>query len=95
VFATVVIRGTSSDTGGGVIAGVEVSVDRGQSWHPADGTSTWSYRWNAESASGTITLMSRAIDDSSNIGLPSDPVTVTVANVPTQTRNERLNGGAR
>ena len=45
------ITGTATDTSGGVVAGVEVSVDGGQTWHPAtiSGTDTasvtWSYAW--------------------------------------------------
>ena len=36
------ISGTATDTGGAV-AGVEVSTDGGTTWHPATGTSSWSY----------------------------------------------------
>ncbi len=32
---TVTITGTATDTGGGVVAGVEVSTDGGTTWHPA------------------------------------------------------------
>ena len=32
----VTITGTATDTGGGVVAGVEVSTDGGTTWHPAD-----------------------------------------------------------
>ncbi len=35
---TLVVSGTASDSGGGVVAGVEVSVDGGATWHPANGT---------------------------------------------------------
>ena len=35
--AQVTITGTASDTGGGVVAGVEVSTDGGTTWHPATG----------------------------------------------------------
>src|SRR5215470_14028913 len=47
--STVTISGTAKDTGGGVLAGVEVSTDGGSTWHPvttmsAAATSvTWSY----------------------------------------------------
>ncbi len=37
VGQTVTITGTASDTGGGRVGGVEVSVDNGTSWHPASG----------------------------------------------------------
>ena len=33
----VTISGTATDTGGGVVGGVEVSVDGGATWHPATG----------------------------------------------------------
>ena len=41
------ISGTASDTGGGVVAGVEVSTDGGTTWHPATGTTSWTYTWTA------------------------------------------------
>jgi len=44
--AKVMVSGTASDVGG-VVAGVEVSVDGGATWHPATGTSTWSFAWIA------------------------------------------------
>jgi hypothetical protein len=59
------VTGTASDAGG-VVAGVEVSVDAGKTWHPAVGTDRWSYRWEAESAGAAI--LSRAVDDSGNLG---------------------------
>ncbi len=37
------MTGTATDTGGGVVAGVEVSVDGGTTWHPATGTTSWTY----------------------------------------------------
>ena len=33
----------ATDTGGGVVAGVEVSTDGGSTWHPATGTTSWTY----------------------------------------------------
>ena len=41
----VTITGTATDTGGGIVGGVEVSVDGGVSWHPAIGRENWSYLW--------------------------------------------------
>jgi N,N-dimethylformamidase beta subunit-like, C-terminal/Bacterial Ig domain len=38
----VTITGTAADTGGGVVGGVEVSVDGGTTWHPATGRGSWS-----------------------------------------------------
>ncbi|BCH27589.1 DUF4082 domain-containing protein [Mesorhizobium sp. L-8-3] len=76
----VTITGTAQDFGGGIIAGVEVSTDGGQSWWKATGRENWSYSWNVQ-ASGTYTILSRAVDDSVNLGTPSTGVQVTV-NLP-------------
>ena len=43
----VTVTGTASDSGGGVVAGVEVSTDGGTTWHPATGTTSWTYSWLA------------------------------------------------
>ena len=43
--ATTTISGTASDVGG-VVAGVEVSTDGGSTWHPATGTTSWTYAWD-------------------------------------------------
>ena len=40
---TVTLTGTATDAGGGVVAGVEVSTDGGTTWHPATGTTSWTY----------------------------------------------------
>jgi hypothetical protein len=73
----VTITGAASDTGGGVVAGVEVSTDSGATWHPATGTGSWSYSWTP-GATGTFSIKSRATDDSGNIESPSAGVSVTV-----------------
>ena len=73
----VTITGTAADTGGGVVGGVEVSVDGGTTWHPAVGRTGWSYNW-VTSATGNVTIRSRAVDDSGNIETPGTGVTVTV-----------------
>ena len=74
--STVTISGTASDAGGQV-AGIEVSTDGGSIWHPATGTTSWSYSWNAH-GSPTSTIMSRAIDDSGNVESSSPSITVNV-----------------
>ena len=74
-----VIRGTAQDTDGQV-AGVEVSVDNGLSWHPASGCETWSYEWQPTEL-GTVTILSRAVDDSGNLERPGQGVTVTIHSV--------------
>ena len=75
--AAVTISGTASDAGGGVVAGVEVSTDGGASWHPAIGTTNWTYSWIAHGSPST-TIMSRAVDDSGNLETPSAGVSVTI-----------------
>jgi hypothetical protein len=62
---SVTIRGTASDRGG-VVAGVEVSVDAGTSWHPAAGKTSWTYNWNVHGSPST-NIMVRAVDDSGNL----------------------------
>jgi hypothetical protein len=75
--AQTTISGTATDTGGGVVGGVEVSTDGGSSWHPAAGRGTWTYTW-IPGAPGPVTLTARATDDSANIGSPA-AIGVTVA----------------
>jgi hypothetical protein len=75
--AQVTITGTAADTGGGVLAVVEVSVDGGATWHRASGTANWSYTWMT-GAPGTVTIASSATDDSGNVEIPTTGVTVTV-----------------
>ena len=60
------VIGTATDAGGGLVGGVEVSVDGGQTWHPATGRETWSYTFTP-SAMGPTIIWSRAVDDSGNI----------------------------
>ncbi|MBD0415488.1 DUF4082 domain-containing protein [Oryzicola mucosus] len=75
----VTITGTALDAGGGVIAGVEISLDGGQRWFKASGRENWSYSWVVQ-ASGTYTIMSRAVDDSLNLETPGagEQVSVTL-----------------
>jgi hypothetical protein len=81
--STVTVTGSATDSGGGVVAGVEVSTDGGATWHPAttmspaDTSVTWSYTWSA-AGSGSVTILSRATDDSSNTEAPGPGVAVTV-----------------
>ncbi len=60
------MSGTAVDTGGGVVGGVEVSVDGGTTWHPAEGTTRWTYRWTPAS-NAPPSIRARAVDDSGNI----------------------------
>ncbi|HEV2236528.1 MAG TPA: DUF4082 domain-containing protein [Ktedonobacterales bacterium] len=71
----VTVTGSATDSGGGVVADVEVSIDGGTTWHRAKwssaaGSITWSYVWTPQSP-GTATIMTRAVDDSGNIEGPS------------------------
>ena len=75
------ITGTATDGGGetgGQVAGVEVSVDGGSTWHPAQGRGSWSYSWTP-GAAGSATIKTRAVDDSGNLESPSAGTTVNVA----------------
>jgi Domain of unknown function (DUF4082)/Bacterial Ig domain len=78
----VTISGTASDAGG-VVGGVEVSVDGGTTWRRATGTTNWSYSW-VPGVLGAATIKSRATDDSLNTEstLPSASVTIVEANCP-------------
>jgi hypothetical protein len=60
------ITGTATDTGGGVVAAVEVSLDGGTTWHRATGTTSWSYSGSL-GGTGTQSIMVRASDDSGNV----------------------------
>ncbi len=73
----VTITGTAQDNGGGVIAGVEISTDGGGHWFKATGRESWSFNWVVQ-ASGTYTVLSRAVDDSLNLETPSGGKQVSV-----------------
>lgn len=71
----VTFTGSAIDQGGGVVAGVEVSTDGGNTWHyavvsPADATTTWSYTWKP-ATTGSYTILARAVDDLANLEHPS------------------------
>lgn len=78
VGSPVTVTGTASDSGGGVVAGVEVSLDGGNTWHPATGRGSWTYT-GTPVVVGNVTIRSRAVDDSGNLETPSAGVAVTVA----------------
>jgi hypothetical protein len=63
---TVTVQGTATDSGGRV-AGVEVSVDGGQTWRRAEGQGSWTYQATL-TGRGSVSIRARAIDDSANIG---------------------------
>ena len=62
------VSGSASDVGGRV-AGVEVSVDGGASFHPAEGTDTWTYT-GLLSGNGPGAVQVRATDDSVRTSAP-------------------------
>ncbi len=76
----VTVTGTASDSKG-VVGGVEVSTDNGTTWHPANGLSNWTYKFTP-TLNGQITLKTRAVDDSGNLGAASPGVTLNI-NSPT------------
>ena len=70
------ITGTATDSGGGVVAGVEISTDGGSTWHPAKLTSPTARRSagptrGSRDHSPSTTIKTRAIDDSGNLETPS------------------------
>jgi hypothetical protein len=73
----VTISGTATDNGGGIVSVVEVSIDGGATWRTATGTTNWTYAW-AANGSGSITIQSRAWDDSGNREVATSGVAVTV-----------------
>ena len=73
---SLLILGTATDAGGGRVAAVEFSVDGGTTWHPASGTTNWTATWTATPPS--MTIRSRATDDSGRIENPGPGVTLTV-----------------
>jgi Domain of unknown function (DUF4082)/Bacterial Ig-like domain/Bacterial Ig domain len=70
VGTAVTVAGTAADSGGGVVGGVEVSVDGGTTWHPATGREQWTYAWTPAEP-GPVTIAARAVDDSGNLQSPS------------------------
>ena len=61
------VHGIAGDVGG-VVAAVEVSIDGARTWHPTSGTTEWTYTFVAD-ATDNFTFLSRAVDDSLNIGV--------------------------
>lgn len=71
----VTITGAASDVGG-IVAGVEVSIDGGPAYR-ATGTTSWTFTWTA--TPGTHTIAARATDDSVNTGALSTAISVNVS----------------
>jgi len=73
------ISGTATDAGG-VVAGIEVSVDGGTTWNVATGTTSWTFSW-IPTASGTANIRVRGFDDSGNMSVPGAAGSSTNINV--------------
>src|SRR5260370_23416044 len=71
------ISATAVDSCGGVVGGVEVSVDGGTTWHPAVGRANWTYTTTFNN-NATVNIRSRAVDDSGNLEVPAPGITITV-----------------
>lgn len=84
--STITVTGTAIDSGGGLVAGVEVSVNGGATWHPATGTTSWAYTWRSAPA-GTFSILSRSVDDSGNLETPSAGIMVNIVGVTSVTLN--------
>jgi VCBS repeat-containing protein len=79
-----VIEGTATDLGGGIVSAVEVSTDGGETWRsaastwvPAQGRANWTFSW-VPNGQGTVRIQSRAIDDSGNMQAPAASVDINV-----------------
>jgi hypothetical protein len=84
VGSTIQLGGGQSDSGGGVVGGVDISFDSGSTWHPTqisfgnDGLHpAWSYSWTPLRMN-TVNIRTRAADDSGNVETPSSGLNVTV-----------------
>jgi hypothetical protein len=75
--STVTVSGTATDVGGQV-GGVEVSLDGGQTWHPAAGRSNWTYT-GVMGGVGATTIQARASDDSANVQAVPTQRSITVS----------------
>ncbi len=76
-YNEITIAGAAVDTGGGLVAAVEVSTDGGTRWHRATGFDNWTYNWRP-TAGGVYTVLTRAVDDSLNIETVGTGTTVNI-----------------
>jgi hypothetical protein len=79
--ASITVAGTASDAGGGIVGGVEVSLNGGATWAQATGTTSWNFTGTV-SGSGAVAIKSRAYDDSGNTEIPSAGVAINVVAGP-------------
>jgi len=93
--SSVTISGTAVDSGGGVVGGVEISVDGGTTWHPAVGRENWTYATTFNN-NATVNIRSRAVDDSGNLEVPGPGITITVGTpAPPSVGSVNPNSGAQ
>ena len=78
IGSSYIITGTADDGSGSGVKKAEISLDGGNTWVAATGTTTWTYTW-ALPQNGTYTIKSRATDKANNVEIPGHGVTVTVA----------------
>lgn len=76
VGSKVFVSGTAQDLEG-VVAGVEFSGNGGLTWRKAAGWEDWSYGWTPDRV-GLVEITARAVDDSLNLGVHSDLLSVFV-----------------
>jgi hypothetical protein len=96
--SVITITGTASDVGG-VVGGVEISVDGGVTWQAATGTTNWTFIWTP-AAQGNVIIKTRAVDDSGNLEAAGGSegssntinVTITAPRPPTNCPCTILNG---
>ena len=72
----VTLTGTATDAAG-IVAGVNVSTNNGETWHPASGTTSWTYNY-VQHGRGSTPVLIRAVDDSGNFSATPATVNYTV-----------------
>jgi hypothetical protein len=77
----IVISGTAVESGGGVVAGVDVSTDGGATWSRAAGGASWTFGWTPQ-VLGATTIRVRAVDDLGNLETPGPSIAVTIEPAP-------------
>jgi hypothetical protein len=73
---TVTIEGICEDAGIGVQE-VQVSLDQGATWEPAQGTSSWTFDWTPP-GSGSYVIRARGLDEVGHLETPGAEVTTQV-----------------
>lgn len=74
------ITGTAYDRSGSGLQKVEVSVNGGETWVEATGTTDWSYIWTPMPADGRYAIKTRSTDNSGYVQNPVTSIWVTVDN---------------